>query len=259
MKEEGKKLKCVPNVFVFTSNKFSESLNKKIIDKDDKFTRKDTLNYVNDGFFNKGGVYSEMTKINEKINKLEKENDINVKNSDIYNDDKNKNVELESIKDSKEKMFTFQIKSVQSLIFPSMYKKIISYEEKNKKIIKEFLIALKKKDYCEKTKKGQIFVNDLIKPLINLLDVQNFPEEILIKYLIYIYSLETDFYKDMNKYLSTKGKQGIYETFISLMYRGLYLDVFEKNNDYKKLTLYRAQLMNKEEITNIKNLYKKKN
>ena len=258
MKEEGKKLKCVPNVFVFTSNKFSESLNKKIIDKDDKFTRPETLKYVDDRFFNKGGVYSEMTKINEKINELEKENDINVKNSDIYNDDKNKNVELESIKDSKEKMFTFQIKSVQSLIFPSMYKKIISYEEKNKKIIKEFLIALKKKDYCEKTKKGQIFVNDLIKPLINLLDVQNFPEEILIKYLIYIYSLETDFYKDMNKYLSTKGKQGIYETFISLMYRGLYLDVFEKNKDYKKLTLYRAQLMNKEEITNIKNLYKKK-
>ncbi len=84
-------------------------------------------------------------------------------------------------------MFTFQIKSVQSLIFPSMYKKIISYEEKNKKIIKDFLIALKKKDYCEKTKNGQIFVNDLIKPLINLLDVKNFPEEILIKYLIYIY------------------------------------------------------------------------
>ena len=258
MKEEGKKLKCDPNVFVFTSNKFSDSLNKRIIDKDDKFTRPETLNYVDDRFFNKGGVYSEMTKINEKINELEKENDINVKNSDIYNEDKNKNIELESIKDTNEKMFTFQIKSVQSLIFPSMYKKIISYEEKNKQIIKDFLIALKKKDYCEKTKKGQIFVNDLIKPLINLLDVKNFPEEILIKYLIYIYSLETDFYKDMNKYLSTKGKQGIYETFISLMYRGLYLDVFVKNKDYKKLTLYRAQLMNKEEITNIKNLYNKK-
>ncbi len=54
MKEEGKKLKCVPNVFVFTSNKFSESLNNKIIDKDDKYTRLETLNYVNDRFFNKG-------------------------------------------------------------------------------------------------------------------------------------------------------------------------------------------------------------
>ena len=183
MKEEGKKLKCVPNVFVFTSNKFSESLNNKIIDKDDKYTRLETLNYVNDRFFNKGGVFSEITKINEKINELEKENDINVKNSDIYNEDKNKNIELESIKDTNEKMFTFQIKSVQSLIFPSMYKKIISYEEKNKKIIKEFLNILKKKNYCEKTKTGQIFVNDLIKPLINLLDVKNFPEEILIKYL----------------------------------------------------------------------------
>ena len=32
----------------------------------------------------------------------------------------------------------------------------------------------------------------------------------------------------MNKYLSTKGKQGIYEAFINLMYRVLYLDIFEK-------------------------------
>ena len=64
--------------------------------------------------------------------------------------------------------------------------------------------------------------------MINLIDVQNFPEEILIKYLTYIYSLESDFYKDMNKYLTTKGKHGIYEAFISLMYRGLYLDVFAK-------------------------------
>jgi hypothetical protein len=249
MKEEGKNLKCIPNVFVYTSENF-KNINIK----------KETLKYTNDGFFNRGGIFSEMAKIISRINELEKENDINVKNSDIYNDDKNNIFEkdLQRIKDSKEKMFTFQVKSVESLIFPSLYNKFISYEEKNKKIIKEFLNFIIKKDYCEKTKKGQIFVNDLIKPLINLLDVKNFPEEILIKYLIYIYSLETDFYKDMNKYLSTKGKQGIYETFISLMYRGLYLDVFEKNKDYKKLTLYRAQLMNKEEITNIKNLYKKK-
>jgi hypothetical protein len=94
--------------------------------------------------------------------------------------------------------------------------------------------------------------------LINLIDVQNFPEEILIKYLTYIYSLESDFYKDMNKYLSTEGKQGIYEAFISLMYRGLYLDVFAKNQEYNKLKLYRAQLMNKEEFNNIKNLFEKK-
>ena len=78
MKEEGKNLKCIPNVFVYTSENF-----KKINIKEE------TLKYVNDGFFNRGGIFSEMAKIISRINELEKENDINVKNSDIYNDDKN--------------------------------------------------------------------------------------------------------------------------------------------------------------------------
>jgi hypothetical protein len=63
MKEEGRNLKCFPNIFVFTSDSFSKSLSSKIIDKDDKFNRKETLNYVNDRFFNIGGVYSGMIKI----------------------------------------------------------------------------------------------------------------------------------------------------------------------------------------------------
>jgi hypothetical protein len=202
-----------------------------------------------------------MTKISSRINELEKQYDINVKNSDLYNNDKNIIFvnEILRIKDSNQKMFTFKIKKPEDLIFPSAYNKFISYEEKNKETIKNFLNSIKNENYCESTKKGQIFINDLIKPLINLIDVQNFPEEILIKYLTYIYSLESDFYKDMNKYLSTEGKQGIYEAFISLMYRGLYLDVFAKNQEYNKLKLYRAQLMNKEEFNNIKNLFEKKN
>ena len=261
MKEEGKNLKCVPNVFVFTSDEFSEALNKRIINKDDKYTKQETLNYVNDRFYNIGGVFSGMTKINDRINQLEKQYNIDVTKSDIYNKDKNIIFESEilRIKESNQKMFTFQIKKPEDLIFPSVYNKFISYEEKNKETIKGFLNSIKKINYYEKTKTGQIFINDLIKPLIDLIDVKNFPEEILIKYLTYIYSLESGFYKDMNKYLSTKGKQGIYETFITLMYRGLYLDVFAKNQEYNKLKLYRAQFMNKEEVTRIKKLYEKKN
>ena len=256
MKEEGRNLKCIPNVFVFTTDKFKVALNNRIINKDDKFTRKETLNYVNDGFFNKG-VFSNITEIIIRIYDLENQYNINVKNSDI---DKNNIFEnkLQFTKDSNQKFFTFKIiKKPEDLILPSLYNKFISYEIKNKEIIKNFLNFLMMNNYIEKTKNGKI-INDLIKPLINFIDVQNFPEEILIKYLTYIYSLESDFYKDMNKYLST-GNQGIYEAFISLMYRGLYLDVFAKNQEYNKLTLYRAQLMNKEEYNNIKNLFEKKN
>ena len=119
MKEEVKNLKCIPNVFVYTSENF-KNINIK----------KETLKYANDGFFNRGGIFSEMAKIISRINELEKENDININNSDIYNDDKNNIFEkdLQRIKDSKEKMFTFQVKSVESLIFPSLYNKFISYE-----------------------------------------------------------------------------------------------------------------------------------
>ena len=35
----------------------------------------------------------------------------------------------------------------------------------------------------------------------------------------------------MNEYLKTNENQGIYEAFISLMYRGLYLDVFTKKKN----------------------------
>ena len=254
MKEEGKYLKCVPNVFILTSDRFKNDLNNRVININDKYTKKETLNYVDDGFYNKGGVFSGVKAMTEKISKIDKENNINLNNSEAYENNKTSN------KDSNQKMFTFQIKSKEDLIIPSVCNQFLSYNENDNKKIKDFLNDLMKKDYKEKEENVVIVnVNDLIKPLINLLDVKNFPEQILIKYLVYIYSLNTGFYKDMNKYLSTEGKQGIYEAFISLMYRGLYLDVFAKNQEYNKLTLYRAQLMNKEEYNNIKNLFEKKN
>ena len=251
MKEEGKYLKCVPNVFILTSDRFKNDLNNRVININDKYTKKETLNYVDDGFYNKGGVFSGVKAMTEKISKIDKENNINLNNSEAYENNKTSN------KDSNQKMFTFQIKSKEDLIIPSVCNQFLSYNENDNKKIKDFLNDLMKKDYKEKEENVVIVnVNDLIKPLINLLDVKNFPEQILIKYLVYIYSLNTGFYKDMNKYLSTEGKQGIYEVFISLMYRGLYLNVFAKNQDYK--TLYRAQLMNKEEVSRIKNLFEKK-
>ena len=253
MKEEGKYLKCVPNVFILTSDRFKNDLNNRVININDKYTKKETLNYVDDGFYNKGGVFSGVKAMTEKISKIDKENNINLNNSEAYENNKTSN------KDSNQKMFTFQIKSKEDLIIPSVCNQFLSYNENDNKKIKDFLNDLMKKDYKEKEENVVIVnVNDLIKPLINLLDVKNFPEQILIKYLVYIYSLNTGFYKDMNKYLSTEGKQGIYEVFISLMYRGLYLNVFAKNQEYNKLKLYRAQLMNKEEVSRIKNLFEKK-
>ena len=253
MKEEGKKLKCVPNVFIFTSDYTRKALNEGKINERGGIKKIETLNYVKDDFFNKGGVFSGINSMTERINQL---NDLLNNSSDYNNIFENKTI---SNKDSNQKMYTFKIKSKEDLIFPYVYNQFISYEEKDKEKIKKFLYDLMKEKYYEKTKYRITYVNDLIKPLINLFDAKYFPEEILIKYLVYIYSLQTGFYKDLNIYLSTHENQGIYETFISLMYRGIYLDVFAKDKKYSEFTLYRAQLMNKEEVSRIKNLYEKKN
>ena len=261
MKEEGKDLKCIPFVFVFTSDRTKKALKEKKINKGGGCNKEETLNYVEDKFFNRGGIFSGINAMSDRIEELEKEININLNNCDNYRIDRKNNNDDENIsnKDLNQKMFTFQIKSAKDLVLPSLYSKVIQYEEKNKIKIKDFLNFLMKQDYIEKTTKGIIHVNELIKPFFNLLDVQNFPEQILIKYLTYIYSLQTKFYSKMNHHLSTQREQGIYETFISLMYKGLYLDVFAKDKNYSEFTLYRAQLMNKEEIKKIKDLLKNKN
>ena len=261
IREEGKDLKCIPFVFVFTSDRTKKALKEGKINKGGGCNKEETLNYVEDKFFNRGGIFSGINAMSDRIEELEKEININLNNCDNYRIDRKNNNDDENIsnKDLNQKMFTFQIKSAKDLVLPSLYSKVIQYEEKNKIKIKDFLNFLMKQDYIEKTTKGIIHVNELIKPFFNLLDVQNFPEHILIKYLTYIYSLQTKFYSNMNHHLSTQREQGIYETFISLMYKGLYLDVFAKDKNYSEFTLYRAQLMNKEEIKKIKDLLKNKN
>ena len=261
IREEGKDLKCIPFVFVFTSDRTKKALKEGKINKGGGCNKEETLNYVYDKFFNRGGIFSGIMAMSDRIVELEKENNININNCDNYRIDRKKNNEDENLsnKDLNQKMFTFEIKSAKDLVLPSLYSKDNIYREKNKINKKDFLNFLMKQDYFEKTLNGIIHVNELIKPFFYLLDVQNFPEHILIKYLTYIYSLQTKFYSNMTHHLSTKREPGIYETFISLMYRGLNLDVFANDKNYSEFTLYRAQLMNKEEIKKIKDLLKNKN
>ncbi len=257
MKEEGKNLKCVPNVFVFTSDNFSKALNERKLSENEKFTRKETLKYVDDYFYNRGGVFSGIKNLSNRLTQLEKEYNIDINKSNIYNINKDKISENEiPNKDLEQKIFAFKIDKPESLIIPSLYTNFISYEMKSKEKIKKFFDFLIKKKYSEF--ETDFKINNLINPLIKLLDIQNFPEEIIIRYLTFIYTLESNFYKEMNEYLKKNENQGDYEAFISLMYRGLYLDVFKKKENYKELTLYKAQLMDKEEFNKIKNLYEKK-
>ena len=61
-----------------------------------------------------------------------------------------------------------------------------------------------------------------------------------------MYGLETDFYKDLNKYLSNKENDfGIYNTFINILYYGLYNNFLISNDE---IPLYRGGAISKKNI-----------
>ena len=65
-----------------------------------------------------------------------------------------------------------------------------------------------------------------------------------------IYGLATDFYKDLNKYLSNRENNfGLYDTFITILFYGLTEKVL---NSYGKFPLFRGGVISAKEFENLK-------
>ena len=88
-------------------------------------------------------------------------------------------------------------------------------------------------------------MNELISQIYNI----DCPNSLRIKYWLRAYTLETQFYKDMNSDLM-KGKTKLYLPYIKLMYSGLLDNVINSNISDD---LYRGALINEEEIYNLIN------
>ena len=133
--------------------------------------------------------------------------------------------------------FSFEkIDSIPKLYFPFIYSKFI--QKINDKDIHEFHENILKYDNNE--------IKKLIYPLVNLSEI---PIEILVKFWLRIYTLETGFYNNMNcKLMKLQGKE--FDTFIKLIY-------FALNEKYLKnrcdICLYRGDIMNNEELKTIIN------
>ena len=109
--------------------------------------------------------------------------------------------------------------------------------------------------YSEKNKK----VNDLLEPINGIPEI---PIEILSKYYARLYTIESDFYKDINKLLGEKNiilkeKEILFSvdnsnyysiTYIKSFYEGMKLGCFKR--DLKK-KLYRFFCLTKKEIDEI--------
>jgi len=87
----------------------------------------------------------------------------------------------------------------------------------------------------------------ILKLIIPLLYIQNLPREIVSKFFIRMYTANTSFYSDINRSLMKKEK--IYNTYVKLIYEGLYIGSLKQSNDE---ILYRGSKMSRYEVINIR-------
>ena len=178
--------------------------------------------YANHPFYNSGGInvqYEELIQTFFKFDSLVKDRIKKNVIPPIYNNE----------------CFNFEkIDSIPKLYFPFIYSKLI--EKITDEEINEFNKNILKYDNED--------INKLIYPLTSL---KHIPIEILIKFWLRIYTLETDFYSNMNcKLMKLKGKE--FYTFIKLIYLSLNKKYVKNRCD---IFLYRGDILSNDELNTI--------
>jgi len=232
-KEHLKDIYIVPKIVIFTSNKEFLEKNAKIKD------------IIENKFYNLGGIQTLFKDVYEKflIEKTWKK-EIKIENISLNNDIKGE-------------QYTFEyINNILELYLPVFYKSFFKLNEKDN--FDELTHYLYDK-YKEKQK---------IKELLESIDgIPEIPIQILGKYYARLYTLQSDFYKDLNKgfrkgNLLLKEEELLfllnnkyYNTFMKAFYEGIKLGAF--GLDLKK-KLYRFSCLEKKEIDKIKEYIKNK-
>ena len=143
--------------------------------------------------------------------------------------------------------FTFEyIDCREKLILPVYYKILIDKASNNRKTLENYTESLFEK-YSKDNKK--------IKELSdNIKSMYNIPIEILCKYYLRLYSIESEFYRDINKDLRADHIE--YNLpFIQTIYEGLNLESLPLSSDK---ILYRGSIISKDEVKQIEKNIKEK-
>ena len=95
-----------------------------------------------------------------------------------------------------------------------------------------------------------------IKSIIRHLNEGNVnSKEIMSRHWLYIYTIESDFYKKLNKSLRKKDNNHfLYNPFVKICYEGIRKEILNSS----KKELYRGTLISKKEIENLREKVKKK-
>ena len=175
--------------------------------------------FANHPFYNPGGIHTEYESLIETLikfdslvkNKMEKNIISPVFNNECFNFER--------------------IDSIPKLYFPYIFPKLIENIDDNE--INDFNYNILKYDNEE--------INNLIYPLTFLKQI---PKIILVKFWLRIYTLETEFYNNMNcKLMKLKGKE--YYTFIKLIYYSLNKKFLKNRCD---IQFFRGDILNDNEL-----------
>ena len=227
-------LYVIPKIIIFTRDK-------------ERFLKRNKANedIINHPFFNYGGI---RVIIDDVISFLKDEIvQYRVKKE---REDENKNINNNEFLDNRLKnkddaKLTFEyIDSNQKLTLPLFYKSLIDSIKIND--IQQYTELLYSK-YSESS--GELM--KLLKPIKTLYDI---PIELLSKYYARIYTIESDFYRDINKHLR-ENKTVDYLPYIKVLYEGVKLQSLEIASD---LELYRGSKISHDEIDKIKGYLDKK-
>ena len=225
------KIVNIPYTIIFTSKAFKEKLLN--IKKDDSYEMSyDLIKYSESEFYCPGGIVSSIDKLQEKIKMLD------IKYSE-------KQIEVDSKQKSYDGLFTFQyLNKTTDFLAPALFKDIISMEKINESEKQDF------NNYILS------FNNKLLNELFTCLKYFKYiPIEILCKYWIRAYTIESQFYKNLNIDLTGEHMRNEYKTYIKALYFGTDLNILKP---YKEKKLYRGAAINNSEIVKIEE-YKKNN
>ena len=225
-------LTTIPITIIFTSKEYQVYLYGKKEDKNYKLDKKIT-NAVkdHDPLYNIGGIAISINQIIDFINDFE--TNLNEGYEDVIN----------FKRDYKSALIFERIYSIENLILPSLYKQI---EIQNLDIFKTDIDKMNSHILSNYKKKD---IKKILLPLkkFNI----NIPPEIMSKIWIYIYSCESDFYKDMNVNLMTQKDIELYNSFIKMLYKGLEIKSLKINCTDD---LYRCCFIKKEEIQKLEEI-----
>ena len=214
----------IPYVVIFTSKRFKNILLQNQSD-DEHILSYDTINKINDPFYNPGGVICTFGELKDKIKAFKLGKKYVIK-------------KRETEKRNFEGVLTFEyLPNEDDLLAPALYKEIITNEPIKENEIQNLV------DYFFSFDNKNL--NNLY---LNLKYFKNIPQEIFSKYSARAYTYETEFYKSINNDLMKSKINDNYKAYIKILYNGIEINSF---SSFTGKYLYRGAMINKAEIIKI--------